>query len=239
MENECLAIIPARGGSKRIPRKNIRYFLGYPIMKYSIEAALLSDCFDEVMVSTEDDEIAKIAKKYGAKIPFFRSKEMSNDFATTADVIEEVLLEYSKHGKDYCFACCLYPTAPFITPQKLKKGYELLQKTGVNSVIPVVRFAYPIQRALKIENGKLKMILPKNLNKRSQDITPAYHDAGQFYWFRVKEFLKRKTLLTQHAVAYEMSESEVQDIDNLEDWEIAELKYKSLKGNSGLFRSKH
>lgn len=226
MKNKCLAIITARGGSKRIPRKNIKDFLGCPIIKYSIDAALSSGCFDDVMISTEDREIARIAEKFGAKIPFYRSKKTANDFAGTADVIEEVILEYSKRGMVFDFACCIYPTAPFVTAQKLKSGYELLLETGADSVVPVVRFGSPVQRALKIKDEKLEMIWPENFNKRSQDLIPAYHDAGQFYWFRVKEFLKRKTLLMQYTIAFELPESEVQDIDDREDWKMAEIKYK-------------
>lgn len=227
--SKCVAIITARGGSKRIPRKNIKEFCGFPIIKYSIDAAINAGCFDEIMVSTDDKEIAVVAKKYNAIIPFYRSEKTSNDFATTADVIEEVLLEYKKIGKSFDYACCIYPTAPFINSDKLNKGYKLLNETGADSAIPVVRFGYPIQRALKIENDKLKMFSPENTNVRSQDLTPAYHDAGQFYWINVKKFLDTKLIFSEFCIPIEIPESEVQDIDTEEDWKIAEIKYQIIK----------
>ena len=224
--SKTIAIITARGRSKRIPRKNIKDFYGQPIIKYSIDAAINAGCFDEVMVSTDDQEIAEISKKFGAKVPFFRSEKTSNDFASTSDVIEEVLIEYQKLGKNFDYACCIYPTAPFINPQKLQKGFQLLKETGADSIIPIVKFSYPIQRALKIENNKLEMICPENLNKRSQDLISAYHDVGQFYWINVQKFLKTKTILSRYTLPLEIPESEVQDIDNEEDWKLAEIKYK-------------
>jgi pseudaminic acid cytidylyltransferase len=228
MKGKTIAIIPARGGSKRIPRKNIKLFLGQPIIKYSIEAALNSSCFDEVMVSTEDKEIAKIAEKCGAKIPFYRSEKNASDFAMTADVLEEVLLEYNKIGKIFEFACCIYPTAPFISAEKLKLGHEKLIKYKCDSVIPVVRFSYPIQRAFKVTEEKISMIWPENFNMRSQDLMPAYHDAGQFYWFKTDALYKYKRLLTDNSISLELDESEIHDIDNMTDWKIAEMKYKIL-----------
>lgn len=224
-----IAIIPARGGSKRIPRKNIKNFLGKPIIAYSIEAALNSGNFDEIMVSTDDHEIAEIAKKYGAHIPFLRSAETSNDTATTADVLIEVLNEYEKLGQKFDYACCIYSCAPFINPQKIKEGFNLITEKNAYNAMPVVQFSYPIQRALKIDSGKLEMILPENVNARSQDLMPTYHDAGQYYWFYVKNFLKSKTLFSSNTVPIITAESEVQDIDTEEDWKIAELKYKILK----------
>ncbi len=226
---KCLAIITARGGSKRIPRKNIKPFLGHPIIKYSIDAALQANCFDEVMVSTDDKEIAGISEKLGAKIPFYRSEAASGDFATTADVIEEVLFRYENIRKVFDYCCCIYPTAPFISPERLKEGFNILKSKNVDSVLPVVRFSYPIQRALKIKNGRLLMIWPENIDKRSQDLMPAYHDAGQFYWLIVESFLKQKKLFTENSAPIEIPESEVQDIDNEEDWKIAEMKYRILK----------
>ena len=158
---KCIAIITARGGSKRIPRKNIKDFCGQPIIKYSIDAAKKSGCFDEIMVSTDDQEIVAIVKKFGANVPFLRSQKTSSDFASTEEVIEEVVLEYQKIGQNFDYLCCIYPTAPFISSKKIKEAYELILKTGVDSVLPIVKFSYPIQRALKIENKfniKLKMI---------------------------------------------------------------------------------
>ena len=225
-----IAVIPARGGSKRIPRKNIKVFLGKPIIAYSIEAALDSNLFHEVMVSTDDAEIATVAKKYGAKVPFMRSKKNSNDFATTADVLIEVLCEYKKIGKEFDYLCCIYPTAPFITAKKNIDSFNLMVENNTQSVIPVVKFSYPIQRAFRInKNEKLEYIYPENINKRSQDLAPAYHDAGQFYWCEVKSFLKNKSLVTPQTIPFLVSKMEVQDIDNEDDWRVAELKYKLLK----------
>ena len=224
-----IAIITARGGSKRIPRKNIKDFLGKPIIAYSIEASLQSGIFQEVMVSTDDAEIAEVAQRYGAKVPFMRSAKNSDDFATTADVLVEVLENYEKLGKQFQYACCLYPTAPFVTNEKLQKAFDLLIERQADSVIPVVAFSYPIWRSLKIENGKLQMNFPENLNKRSQDLPVAYHDVGQFYFFDVKKFLATKRLFSDFSVPLCISELEMQDIDNEIDWKLAELKYKLQK----------
>ena len=227
MDNK-LAIIPARGGSKRIPRKNIKPFLDQPIIKYSIDAAINSNLFNEVIVSTDDDEIARIALSCGAKVPFIRSEATSNDYASTVDVLEEVFSEYKKIGKAFEYCCCLYPTAPFISPQNLMKGFEILKESDADSVISVVRFSYPIQRALKIEKGRLFMVWPDNAGSRSQDLRSTYHDAGQFYWCRVENLLLHKKIFTENTVPIEISELEAQDIDNEEDWKIAEIKYKIL-----------
>jgi len=225
-----IAIIPARGGSKRIPRKNIRNFLGQPIIKYSIEAALASDLFDEVMISTDDREIANIAIKYGAVFPFFRSEKNSEDLSHIPDVIEEVLLEYKKRSIEYDYACCLYPTAPFITISNLKKAWKVIHNSGADSVLAITRFSYPIQRSLKThEDGRLSMIWPKTIKIRSQDLTPAYHDTGQFFYLNVKAFLDKKKIYTDHTRYILIPESEMHDIDNEEDWKMAELKYKLLK----------
>jgi len=228
MSGKCLAIITARGGSKRIPRKNIKEFLGFPIIKYSIDAALGAGCFDEVMISTDDKEIAEIATSFGAKLPFFRSETTSNDYAMTADVIEEVLLEYKSRGSNFEYNCCIYPTAPFVSSQRLLEGYNLLTSTDADAVIPVVRFSYPIQRAIKIEQETLEMMWPENLNARSQDLVPAYHDCGQFYWLKVDNFFKQKKLFAEHTVPLIVPEIEVQDIDTEEDWKIAEMKYRFI-----------
>ncbi|HLX91951.1 MAG TPA: pseudaminic acid cytidylyltransferase [Puia sp.] len=220
-----LAIITARGGSKRIPKKNIKDFLGFPIIKYSIESAFEAGCFDEVMVSTDDLEIADVALRYGAKVPFLRSAEAANDFVTTADVLNEVLDEYAKREKHFTYCCCIYPTAPFVTGAKLKSAYEKLIETGADTVVPVVRFSFPILRSFKIENGLVKLNWPEHMNSRSQDLPPAYHDCGQFYFFRTAAFKESKKLFTDFTVPFEIPESEVQDIDNEEDWMIAEIKY--------------
>ncbi len=224
-----IAIITARGGSKRIPRKNIKFFLGKPIVAYSIAAALDAGCFDEVMVSTDDLEIAEVARKFGANVPFLRSAEASNDFATTSDVLVEVLNEYRQHDEVFDHTCCIYPTAPFLTAKRLRHAYDLLLKTGADTALPVVRFSFPIQRALSIENNRLKMLWPEHLNTRSQDLLPAYHDCGQFYFFKTRRFLETHDLLGDNTVPIELPESEVQDIDTEEDWEIAEMKYRIIQ----------
>lgn len=223
-----LAIIPARGGSKRIPRKNIKEFLGKPIISYSIEAAINSNLFDEIMVSTDDEEIANIAIKYGAKVPFYRSKENSSDFSTTFEVLQEVILEYKKRNKIFEKACCIYPCAPLIKIESLQKTLSMFESINIDSVFPIVEYSTPIQRALKSTNGKINFFYPENINLRSQDLDKAYFDAGQFYWFKIQQFLKEKTVLLEKNNSIILSNLEAQDIDNLIDWEIAELKYKLL-----------
>jgi pseudaminic acid cytidylyltransferase len=225
---KCLAIITARGGSKRIPRKNIKNFLGSPIIKYSIDAALNAGCFDEVIVSTDDEEIADLAISLGAKVPFMRSNENSNDFATTADVITEVLEIYHQLGQHFDYACCIYPTAPFVNAYKLNEAYKMLIEKGAETVVPVVSFGFPILRSFKMENGLIKMNWPEHINTRSQDLPPAYHDCGQFYFIKTDLFLQNKKLFSDNSIGYEMPESEVQDIDTEEDWKLAEIKYSFL-----------
>lgn len=224
-----VAMITARGGSKRIPRKNIKEFLGKPIIAYSIEAALKSGAFDEVMVSTDDEEIAEISRKYGAKVPFMRSEKTSNDFATTTDVIIEVLEEYKKRGTDIDIVACIYPTAPFITADRLKEAVDKLEASDADTLIPVVSFSYPPQRALVINDGKLIFRRPEYMQSRSQDLEPWYHDVGQFYVLRTEAFRKNMALMAGNILPLEISEMEVQDIDNETDWKIAEMKYKILK----------
>lgn len=229
---KILAVIPARGGSKRIPRKNIKEFAGQPIIKYSIDAALESEVFDEVMVSTDDKEIAEVAKSLGAKVPFFRSTENSTDMAMTAPVVLEVLEEYKKLSQEFDYVCCIYPTAVFVTGERLKKAKETLLEKNADSVVPVMKFGYPIQRALRIrkEDGGMEMFWPENYNKRSQDLEPAYHDCGQFYFANVTKFLEQGVLFCKFTVALQVPESEAQDIDNEEDWKMAEIKFKLLRG---------
>lgn len=226
---ECLAIIPARAGSKRIPKKCIKSFCDQPIIKYSIDAALQSECFTEVIVSTDDQEFARISKEFGANVPFLRSEKNSDDYSMLADVIEEVLLEYKKIGKTFKYFCCILSTAPFISSKRILQGLQTLIQSGADSVVPIVQFSYPIQRSLKITDGKLKMFWPENYNVRSQDAEPAYHDVGQFYWMKVDSFLKQKVLFAKHSVPLIIPEMEVQDIDTFSDWEIAELKYKMIQ----------
>lgn len=223
-----LAIIPARGGSKRIPRKNIRDFLGNPIIYYSIKAAIDCGYFDEVMVSTDDLEIAEIALKFGAAIPFMRSYKAADDEATTIEVIQEVLASYqNKMGMVFDYVCCIYPTAPLIAIQDLQTGYQRLIENNVTSVYPVAQFSYPVWRGLKIEpDYTIKMVWPEFINSRSQDLTPIYHDAGQWYWFDPLKV--QDSLLSDDSMCLVLSEHEVQDIDNDSDWLLAELKYKLI-----------
>jgi N-acylneuraminate cytidylyltransferase len=226
--NESLAIIPARGGSKRIPQKNIKEFMGAPIIKYSIDAAIKSRCFDEIMVSTDDEKIAKVAKSCGAKIPFLRSAETSNSTANIFNVLEEVILSYKKQGKEFDSFCCILATAPFISEQKIKEGFDLLRKNKVDQVISVVRYGFPIQRAFKISSNRVKMIWPENMHKHSQNLDVSYHDSGQFHWFNTKSFLKQKKSFLDNAIALELPEDQVQDIDTMDDWKMAELKYRVM-----------
>lgn len=229
MKGKKIAIITARGGSKRIPRKNIKLFNGFPIIKYSIDAAINSGVFDEIMVSTDDLEIAEIATKYGAKVPFIRSKENSNDFSTTADVIEEVILDYhNKLGINFEYLCCIYPTAPFVTSEKLVQTLSLLINNNADCVLPVVKYGYPIQRSLKIEGGLIKMNWPENYLSRSQDLESIYHDCGQFYFMKTSSLLDQKKLFAEFTIPFEVSELEVQDIDNEIDWKLAEIKFNLL-----------
>ncbi|GFI24197.1 CMP-N,N'-diacetyllegionaminic acid synthase [Lachnospiraceae bacterium] len=231
---KSIAIITARGGSKRIPRKNIRPFLGKPILEYSIAAALQTGLFEEVMVSTDDAEIAQIAQQAGAKVPFFRSEETANDFATTADVIAEVLTAYAQTGKEFQAACCIYPTAPFVTANILSTAMQLLEQEQADCVIPVVRFSFPPQRGVIINNNKITPKWPENMAKRSQDLEPLYHDCGQFYCLNVERFLQQKVIWMEHAVPIIQEERYVQDIDTLEDWALAEMKYKLLQVEKNL-----
>lgn len=221
MSNLC--IITARGGSKRIPRKNIKEFLGKPIIAYSIEAAIMSGIFDEVMVSTDDKEIAEVSKRYGASIPFFRSAATSNDFATTADVLNEVLDQYERIGRSFDFFSCVYPTAPFVTAEKLKAAFMKLQESDADALTPVIPFSYPPQRAFVIKQGGLVYQYPEYRRARSQDLEPIYHDCGQFYFYRTSSFRAGKT---ERNLPLIMPEEETQDIDNFSDWELAEVKYK-------------
>jgi pseudaminic acid cytidylyltransferase len=225
-----IAIIPARGGSKRIPKKNLKLFCGKPIIEYSIHAALSSGLFEDVIVSTDSEEIALIAERSGAKVPFMRSSENSDDFAGTADVLVEVLLNLNKLNLAYKFGCCIYPTAPLITIQSLKLAYNLLLEKRFNVVFPVLKYSYPIQRSLRLSAGNsVNMLWPENYKKRSQDFEPIYHDAGQFYWFNTSYIVSTKKLFGENVGALMIDELNAQDIDTEKDWEIAELKYKILQ----------
>jgi pseudaminic acid cytidylyltransferase len=227
MNNLC--IIPARGGSKRIPKKNIKSFLGKPIIAYSIEAAIQSKLFTEIMVSTDCQETAEIALRYGSKVPFLRSKENSNDFATTYDVIKEVIDEYKKDGVNFENICCIYACAPFVTANNLKHAYQELSNKQVDTIFPIIEYSFPIQRAVKIHNEKIELFNIDHLNTRSQDLEKSYHDAGQFYWMKSENILNKGRIITDNCSGIIITELEGQDIDNEIDWELAELKFKLLK----------
>jgi len=226
MNNKNICIIPARGGSKRLPGKNIKLFLGRPVIYYSIVAAIESGLFDEIMVSTDSIQIAEVAKFFGAKVPFLRSAQNSNDFATTVNVIEEVLAQYEIAGSNFDNICCIYPCAPFITPGKISESYKLLTEKYFDTVLPITRFSYPVQRSVIINNNKLNFLYPEFANSRSQDLEKVYHDAGQFYWLNFEAFKKNKKLITDNTGVIFVNEIEVQDIDNNTDWELAEMKFK-------------
>ncbi len=228
MKKKSIAMITARGGSKRIPRKNVKEFLGKPILLYSIEAALEAGIFDEVMVSTDDEEIASLAKNAGAKVPFMRSDDTANDYATTTDVVYEVLKEYEKRGEEFEYCCCIYPTAPFVTADCLREAMDMLIDTKADSLVPVVRFGFPPQRGVIIKDGRMEFKWPENKFTRSQDLEPFYHDCGQFYCLKTDSFLAQKSLVMEDTVAFIREESKVQDIDTMEDWKMAELKYRMM-----------
>lgn len=223
---KTLAIMPARGGSKRIPRKNIKEFMGRPIISYSIKAALESGLFDEVMVSTDDDEVAEISKRFGASVPFMRSAVTAGDSATTRDVMLEVLGEYSRRGLAFDRLCCIYPCAPLLTAEILREAHRRFVESDADMLMPVVRYSFPVQRALKIgADGLLEYREPSEANRRSQDLEPTFHDAGIFYWTKVRSYLAGEVW---HRAFYEFPEIRVQDIDSEDDWRLAEVKYRVL-----------
>ena len=226
-----LALIPARGGSQRIPRKNIRSFCGEPIIRYSIDTAHKSGLFDVVMVSTDDEEIADIARSFNAEVPFIRSSKNADHQATTVDVIKEVLGDYAGRGMTFDSCCCIYPTAPLLTAKNLQDSFAQLERGDLDSVFPVVAFDYPIQRASFItDDGYLRLIEPEHRKTRSQDLLPAYHDAGQFYTFRTDTLLKIGDIWTEKTGTMILNPMQVQDIDNEDDWAMAELKYGMTHG---------
>lgn len=237
MTKKRLAVITARGGSKRIPKKNVRDFCGKPILVYSIEAALCAEIFDEVMVSTDSEEIAEIARQAGAAVPFFRSEKTSDDFATTADVILEVLANYKEIGKEFDSICCIYPTAPFVTGEKLKRAMLLLEEKKAKKVMPVAAFASPPQRAYVVDSDFIRMKQPENANVRSQDLEKMYYDPGQFYGYDVRSFIELSGQIWKEVVPLVVPETEVQDIDTEEDWKMAELKYQQMFQKNSKFQA--
>lgn len=227
--SKAVAIVTARGGSKRIPKKNIKGFCGKPIIAYSIEAALTSGVFEEVMVSTDSEEIAEIALKYGASVPFMRSADTSGDYSTTEDVIIEVVNNYKNTGKEFKYACCLYPTAPFVTAKLINDAMRIMQADNPAAVIPVVQFSYPPQRCLIIDdNGFAKFKYPEYTTTRSQDLEKQYHDVGQFYIYNIEKLIALNGIISDDFKPIIISELNAQDIDTEEDWKLAELKYKFI-----------
>ncbi len=226
-----LAIIPARGGSKRIPRKNIRSFHGRPIIAYPIAAACSSGCFDEVMVSTDDAEIADVARGLGAAVPFLRSTDTAGDFAGTEEVILEVVNCYAQLGRTFDAVCCIYATAVLVTAEHLRQGWQRLRgNPALTAVVPVLRFGYPAQRALALRDGRLPMMWPEYYDSRSQDLEPAYHDAGQWYWLRLERFRVSKEMLGPNCGPLVLGQMEAQDIDHEDDWRLAEMKFSLRLG---------
>lgn len=226
-----IAIIPARGGSKRIPRKNIKLFHGKPMIAYSIEAALKANCFDKIIVSTDDQEIADIAVKYGAEVPFVRPADIANDHATTMDVIQHAISWCESQNFSLELLCCIYATAPFISADDLSQGLQLMSTDDIDYAFSATSFAFPIQRAIGLnENHRVHMFQPEHANTRSQDLPEAFHDAGQFYWGKVAAFKAGKPLFSPSAKAILIPRKRVQDVDTLEDWEFAEALYAVMKG---------
>ncbi|WP_318522656.1 pseudaminic acid cytidylyltransferase [Photobacterium leiognathi] len=225
-----IAIIPARGGSKRIPRKNIKLFHSKPMIAYSIEAAIQSGCFDKVIVSTDDKEIAEVAVKYGAEVPFIRPNDISDDHATTMDVMHHAITWCENHGLKIESVCCLYATAPFVTAEFLQQGLTRLEKEGCEFVFSATSFPFPIQRAIKLSaSGEVSMFYPENEQVRSQDLDEAYHDAGQFYWGKKEAFLERKSVFSSHSCVVLLPRYLVQDIDIQEDWDFAEALFQLMQ----------
>lgn len=227
-----LAVIPARGGSKRIPRKNIKMFHGQPMIAWSIQAAIDSGCFDEIWVSTDDEEIVAVAQAYGAKVPFLRPAHLSDDFATTADVMSHAVEEFGKINHalpDYI--CCLYATAPFVTKADLVQGLEKIKNnSNLNYVFSATTYPFPIQRAIKLnEHDTVEMFSPQYFNVRSQDLEEAWHDAGQFYWGTAEAWLNKAMIFASQSSIVELPRFRVQDIDTQEDWDRAEWLFKAIQ----------
>lgn len=229
---KSIAIIIARGGSKRIPRKNIKEFCGKPIISYSIQKALESGVFDEVMVSTDDMEIAEVAKAYGAIVPFMRSEQNASDFATTTDVIQEVLRMYSDiQSKKFKYFCSIYPTAPLLNFRHLQMAEKIVKSGAADAVVAVSRFSFPPQRAFIEKEGMVNYKWEEHRYTRSQDLEIMYQDAGQFNFGNTIAFEQEKTLIMKRTAPIILSELEVQDIDNETDWKLAELKYELLQNS--------
>lgn len=227
-----LAVIPARGGSKRIPRKNIKLFCGKPMIAWSIEAALESRCFDKVIVSTDDAEIAEIARTWGAEVPFIRPAELSNDYIGTIPIIHHALDWFVQKGEEPDNICCLYATAPFVSASDLKQGLEVLQSENCSYAFSVTSFPFPIQRAIRItESNRTQMFYPEHFNTRSQDLEEAWHDAGQFYWGQINAWQQELPLFSEDSAPVYIPRYRVQDIDTMEDWVRAEWLFKTMQAS--------
>ena len=225
-----LCVIPARGGSKRIPKKNIKIFCGKPIIQWSIEAALESNCFDRVIVSTDSEEISTISKALGAEVPFIRPSNLSDDFTATAPVINHAIQYMSQNFQSVELACCIYATAPFIEANYIQDGLRKIIENEANFSFSVTTFPFPIQRAIKLnKENKSEMFFPENLNKRSQDLEDSYHDAGQFYWGKSSAWLEGKRMFEDNSIPIIIPRHKVQDIDNEEDWIRAEIMFKAIQ----------
>ena len=227
-----IAVIPARGGSKRIPRKNIRPFHGKPIIGWSIEAAMRSKCFDHILVSTDDEEIAEVATSFGAEIPFIRPAELADDYTGTVPVLRHAVAWWQQNVAEVESVCCIYPTAPFVKSDDISKGFELLRINECDYVLTVASYHYPIQRALKIERkGYAQMFWPEEYESRSQDLTEAYHDAGLFYWGKAKAWIKELPVLNSRSIPLVLPNYQVQDIDTFDDWKRAEWLFQYMQEN--------
>lgn len=225
-----VAIIPARGGSKRIPKKNIKLFHGKPMIAWSIEAAVKSQCFDKIIVSTDDNEISEIAKKYGAEVPFVRPQELSDDHTGTAAVVRHTIEWLQQNNLNPTHVCCIYATAPFVQAQTLQQAQQQLEQQNCSYVFSATSYAFPIQRAIKLtKEGRAEMFYPEHESTRSQDLEEAYHDAGQFYWGKTQAWLNQKPIFNHDSSPFILSRHRVQDIDTQEDWERAELMFKALE----------
>ena len=234
-----LAVIPARGGSKRIPRKNIKLFGGKPMIAWSIETALVSGCFDRIIVSTDDEEIAAVAKAYGAEVPFVRPSALSDDHTGTIPVIAHATQWQADHGTPATQVCCIYATAPFVQAQDLQRGMTLLQSSGADYAFSVTSYAFPIQRAIRITpEQRVEMFQPNEFNTRSQDLPEAWHDAGQFYWGQAQAWLAGKPIFSLGSAPVPLPRHRVQDIDTPEDWERAEWLLKVMQHANGAATSK-
>jgi len=230
-----LCVIPARGGSKRIPRKNIKSFCGQAMIGYSIKAALDSQCFDQIIVSTDDAEIAEVAKSFGASVPFLRPNELASDYVTTLPVIKHTIEWFYDQGQFPLEVCCLYATAPFVQSDAIINAYKQMNHEQAKYCFTSTSFSFPIQRAIKVTSeNRIEMFYPEYLETRSQDLDDSYHDAGQFYWGKVEAFIKQKPIFSNSATPYILPRHLVQDIDTLEDWKRAELMYQILKKSGEL-----